>query len=380
MTFFIVGAGFWGITLAERISTIIKEHVCIIDKRNHIGGNCFSDFDKDSGIECHRYGSHIFHTSSSEVWKYITKFSEFTNYQHKVFTKYKDKVYSMPINLSTINDFYKKCFRPIEAEKFLQSEISRDYIQNPSNLEEKAISLIGRPLYNAFIKGYTSKQWECNPCDLPASIITRLPFRTSYNANYFNDRWQGVPRDGYNNLFKRMLDNPLITIHLNCDYEKIKSQLPSDCTVIYSGMPDLLFEYKYGELEWRSLRFEWETLPIHDFQGTSVMNYADQEVPYTRIHEFKHYHPERTIPFTTNKTVICREYAKTYKRGYEAYYPINNEKNNNIYKKYASEANKISNLIIGGRLGSYRYWDMDKAIENALNIFQTKLLPSKIII
>ena len=183
-----------------------------------------------------------------------------------------------------------------------------------------------------------------------------------------------MPKDGYFSIFKRMLDNPLITVKLNCEYESIKSQIPSDCMVIYTGMPDQLFQYKYGELEWRSLRFEWETLPLQDYQGTTVMNYADVEVPFTRLHEFKHYHPERKEPFALNRTVICREYSKTYKKGDEAYYPVNNARNNEMYAKYAEEAAKTPNLILGGRLGAYRYWDMDKAIADALKVFETKIL------
>ena len=355
----------------------MKQPVTIIDKRDHIGGNCHSSLDGETGIECHRYGSHIFHTSLPQVWEYINKFGEFTSYQHKVFITYQGKAYTMPINLSTINAFYDKNFRPAEAAAFLEAEIARDHIAEPKNLEEKAISLIGRPLYEAFIKGYTHKQWEHDPRELPASIISRLPFRTTYNANYFNDTWQGVPKDGYFSIFKRMLDNPLITVKLNCEYESIKSQIPADCTVIYTGMPDQLFQYKYGELEWRSLRFEWETLPVQDYQGTTVMNYADVEVPFTRLHEFKHYHPERKEPFALNKTVICREYSKTYKKGDEAYYPVNNTRNTEMYAKYAEEAAKTPNLIRGGRLGAYRYWDMDKAIADALHVFETRINPIK---
>jgi UDP-galactopyranose mutase len=373
MKYFIIGAGFWGATVAERIAVVLKEPVVVIDKRNHMGGNCYSSLAEDTGIECHRYGSHIFHTSLPEVWEYINQFGQFTSYQHKVFIKYQGRVFTMPINLSTINAFYGKNFDPGEAEAFLRAEIARDYISEPKNLEEKAISLIGRPLYEAFIKGYTHKQWEHDPKELPASIISRLPFRTNYNTNYFKDTWQGVPKEGYFNIFKQMLDNPLITVRLNTEYESIKDHIPTDATVIYTGMPDQLFNYKYGELEWRSLRFEWETLPVRDFQGTTVMNYADVEVPFTRLHEFKHYHPERTAAFELGSTVICREYSKTYKRGDEAYYPVNNARNNDLYARYAEEAAKTPNLILGGRLGAYHYWDMDKAIANALEIFKEKI-------
>lgn len=373
MKYYIVGAGLWGSVLAERIASELKEPVTVIEKRNHIGGNCHSFLDEATGIECHRYGSHIFHTSLREVWDYITQFSEFTSYHHAVLTMHNGNVYAMPINLFTINSFYQKNFSPAEAEEFLKNEIARSHIDAPANLEEKAVSLIGRPLYEAFIKNYTRKQWGRHPADLPAFIIKRLPFRTSYNIDYFNDTWQGVPKGGYFSLFKCLLDHHNITVRLNCDYTSIKNEIPADATVIYTGMPDALFGYKYGELEWRSLRFEWQTIAVQDFQGTAVMNYADLDVPYTRIHEYKHYHPERKRPFTLNKTIICREYSAAYTRGGEAYYPVNDERNNTLYARYAEEAKKIPGLILGGRLGAYRYWDMDKAIFNALQTFESRI-------
>lgn len=371
--YFIIGSGIWGSVLAERIASVIQQPVIIIDKRDHIGGNCYSSLDEKVGIECHRYGSHIFHTSLPQVWEYLSQFCEFTSYRHKVLITHGSKVYAMPINLFTINAFYGKNFTPTEAEAFLAAEIARDHIANPANLEEKAISLIGRPLYEAFIRNYTRKQWGREPKDLPAAIINRLPFRTCYNMDYFTDMWQGVPKDGYFNLFKNMLTHPNITVRLNCDYADIKREIPSDAIVIYTGMPDQLFDYKYGELEWRSLRFEWETVPTRDFQGTTVMNYADLDVPFTRIHEFKHYHPERIGPFGSEKTVICREYPATYHKGDEAYYPVNDERNNALYAMYAKEADKTPGLILGGRLGAYRYWDMDKAVADALLTFKAKL-------
>ncbi len=377
MQYIIVGAGFWGATIAERIASVMKQPVMVIDKRDHIGGNCHSSLDEETGIECHRYGSHIFHTSLPQVWEYINRFGKFTSYQHKVFITHEGKVYTMPINLSTINAFYGRNFRPAEAATFLEAEIARNFIEYPKNLEEKAISLIGRPLYEAFIRGYTHKQWEHDPRELPASIISRLPFRTNYDNSYFNDTWQGVPKDGYFNIFNKMLENPLIVLKLNCDYESIRSQLPSDCIVIYTGLPDRFFGYKFGKLEWRSLHFEWESLPVRDYQGTAVMNFADVDVPYTRVHEFKHYHPERAKTFALNMTVVCREYSQTYRQGCEAYYPVNNARNNELYAKYAEEAAQTPNLILGGRLGAYRYWDMDKAIADALNVFETKILPHR---
>lgn len=375
MKFFIIGAGIFGAVMAERIASVIGAEVIIIDKRDHICGNCYSSFDFETGIECHRYGSHIFHTSLPEVWEYLSKFCKFTSYRHKVLITHSGRVYSMPINLATINTFYGKNLTPAKAQDFLATEIARDYVADPANLEEKAISLIGRPLYEAFIRNYTRKQWDREPRELPVAIINRLPFRTCYNMDYFSDTWQGVPREGYFNLFKNMLTHPKITVRLNCDYEVIKNEISSDATVIYTGMPDELFDYKYGKLEWRSLRFEWETLDIRDFQGTAVMNYADLDVPYTRIHEFKHYHPERKGPFNLGKTVICREYPATYHKGDEAYYPVNDECNNRLYAQYAEEAAKIPRLILGGRLGAYRYLDMDKTVADALHVFRTRIRP-----
>ncbi len=378
MQYFIIGAGIWGAVVAERIASLLGEHVIVIDKREYIGGNCYSFIDDETGIECHRYGSHIFHTSIPEVWEYICKFCEFTPYRHKVLITHGGKIYAMPINLFTINAFYGKNFTPAEAEAFLAAEIARDLIEHPVNLEEKAISLIGRPLYEAFIKNYTRKQWEREPAELPAAIINRLPFRTCYNMDYFCDTWQGVPKDGYFNLFKNMLDHPNITVRLNCDYASIRTELPADATVIYTGMPDALFEYKYGELEWRSLRFEWETHDVRDFQGTTVMNYADMDAPWTRIHEFKHYHPERTTTYNLGKTVICREYSTTWSQGKEAYYPVNDDRNTALYARYAEEAAKNSGLILGGRLGAYRYWDMDKAVADALHVFEMRIRPTSV--
>ena len=378
MHYIIIGAGIWGAVIAERIASVLDAPVLIMDRRDHIGGNCHSSRDSETGIECHRYGSHIFHTSLPEVRDYLSRFCELTPYRHKVLIRHDGKVYAMPINLFTINDFYGRSFTPSEAEAFLAAEIARDGVSQPANLEEKAISLIGRPLYEAFIKNYTRKQWERDPRELPAAIINRIPFRTCYNMEYFNDDWQGVPREGYDGLFKKLLAHPNITVRLNCNYAAMRGSIPSDALILYSGMPDELFDYKYGMLDWRSLRFEWETLNTRDFQGTAVMNYADLDASFTRIHEFKHYHPEREAPFHLNKTVICREYPAAYQKGGEAYYPVNDERNNALYARYAEEAAKIPNLILGGRLGAYRYWDMDKAVDNALHVFTTQICPAHV--
>lgn len=365
----IVGAGFSGAVLAERIASVLRVPVTVIDRRDHVGGNAYSEVDPATGIECHKYGPHIFHTKNKRVWNYVQKFSPFSNYQHKVLTQYRNKIYQMPINLKTINDFYGVNLNPSEAEALISDEAAKDGIAAPSNLEEQAISLIGRPLYRAFIEGYTLKQWDCDPKHLPAAIVKRLPVRYNYNANYFNDPYQGIPLIGYGELFKRILNHPNITVHKNTDYFGIKDQIPDECLIIYTGMLDQMFGYKYGALQWRSLRFEWETLPVSDFQGNAVINYSELDRPYTRIHEFKHYHPERASIFSSKHTIICREYPQTYQSGMEAYYPINNSENDEKYQLYKKASEKSGNLLVTGRLGAYRYWDMDKAIENALLLF-----------
>ena len=374
MKFCIVGAGIFGSTLARLIAEGLHAEVLLLDAREHVGGNCASYRDEITGIECHRHGSHIFHTSNAEVWNFLNRFTTFTNYQHKVFTRHAGAVYAMPINLLTINHFYGRDFTPNEAAAFLEQEKARDAVAEPANLEEKAVSLIGRPLYDAFIRDYTRKQWGKEPTAIAADVITRLPVRMNYNNNYFNDTWQGLPREGYHALFVNLLDHPNITLRLATPFATVRGNLDKDCIIIYTGMLDALLEYKHGVLEWRSLRFEWETVPVQDYQGTSVMNYADRDVPYTRIHEFKHYHPERTKPFAYPASVICREYPHTFSRGDEAYYPVDNERNRLLYQRYLDEITASEpNLLVGGRLGAYRYWDMDKAVAHALDLFKTRL-------
>ncbi len=370
MKVFLVGAGLWSAVMAERIATVCQLPVTIFERRPYAGGNCHSYFDATSGIEVHTHGTHIFHTQKEHVWKYITQFSAFTPYRHRVFSVHDGQVYSMPINLGTINQFYKKNLTPAEAAIFLHNEIAQSFIAHPQNLEEKAISLIGRPLYEAFIKGYTQKQWECDPRTLPAYIINRLPVRLSYNTEYFNDYWQGMPKDGYGALFANILKNKNITVVYNTPFESIQHSLPKDALIFYTGHPDALFQYKYGTLEWRSLRFEQECVAMQDFQGTSVMNYADIDCTYTRIHEFKHLHPERTQAFMYEHSIICKEFSQNWQPGLEAYYPIHTEKNSEIYAQYAKEAEKNPQLFLGGRLGKYKYFDMDTCIDDALQMFE----------
>lgn len=366
--YIVVGAGFFGAVIAERIAAVLNERVLVVERRNHPGGNSYSFIDKDTGIECHKYGSHIFHTTDHEVWDYINRFDSFTSYQHKVFTIAQNRVYTMPFNLKLLNDFFGCNLSPWEAESFLMGK--RKKLNHPAeNFEEQALSLMGKELYETFFKGYTEKQWGKSVTELPSSILKRLPVRYNYNNNYFEMDLQGVPLHGYGRLFEKILDHPNIVLQLNTDYLDIRKQIPAHAYIIYTGALDRLFDFQFGQLEWRSLNFEWETREVQDFQGTTVINYADKEIPYTRIHEFKHYHPERKDIFLQNKTVICREYPVAWKPGMMAYYPVEDEKNKQLQQQYLQLVEQNNYLEVGGRLGNYRYWDMDMTIRHALNLF-----------
>lgn len=364
--FLIVGAGFYGSVLAERISSILNKKVIIIDKRNHIGGNCFSEIDKTTKIEYHKYGTHIFHTSSEIVWKYISNFFSLNSYRHQVLSLYKNKIYQLPINLETINSFFGKNFTPWQAENFLKKKTEKYKNNEYSNFEEKAFSQIGVELYNAFIKGYTRKQWGKDPKKLPSSIFNRLPLRFNYKEDYFlNCKYQGIPASGYTDIFKKLLSGKNIKF-----FKKTKFSLLNDYDIkyltIYTGPLDELFNYKLGKLEWRSLRFEKEILNIDDHQGTSVINFPEIKYPYTRIHEPKHLHPEREYP--KNKTLIIKELPVINHN--EPYYPINTNLNRTIHRKYKQLASEIRKFDFGGRLADYAYYDMDMTISAALIKFQ----------
>lgn len=364
--YLIVGSGFFGSVLAEKIASELGKKVIVLEKRPHIGGNCHSQKDPDTGIEYHTYGTHIFHTNSVKVYNYLTQFTEFNSYYHQVLTTYKDKVYQMPINLETINSFFGTNLKPYEVEEFLENERAKETYENPKNLEEKAVSLVGRSLYEAFIKGYTWKQWQKDPKELPASIINRLPVRTNYNESYFNNgRYQGIPLDGFTAIFQKMLKHKNIEVRTNVDYFDVKDQFEVAEKIIYSGPIDRYFSYQFGKLEWRSVRFEKEIAPHPDNLGTSVMNFADKEVPYTRIHEPRHLHPEREYP--EDKSVLFYEYSQENED--DPYYPINNDSNRELLAKYKELAEKEENVIFGGRLGSYAYYDMDQVIGQALSVF-----------
>ena len=364
--YMIVGSGFYGSVVARRIAEELKEKVLVIEKRNHIGGNSYAHIDEKTRIEVHDYGSHIFHTSDENVWNFLKRFTELNDYRHTVYSNYKNVVYSLPINLHTINQFFQKDLSPTEAEELINKEVEVVKIFYPKNLEEKAISLIGRSLYEAFIKGYTKKQWSKDPKDLVPEIITRLPVRFNYNNSYFNDKYQGIPKNGYEKMFQKILDHQNIELKLNTDFKNIRNDISSECKVIYTGPIDELCNYELGPLPWRSLRFELETKNVNDFQGTTVMNYADENIPFTRIHEFKHYHPDWE---NSDSTIICKEYSENYEVGKEPYYPVNNSESEELYKKYLNLAKqRFPNFVFGGRLGCYKYWDMDKAVLAALNL------------
>lgn len=370
--YLIVGTGFFGSVIAERIANDLNKHVLVIDRRDHIGGNCYSCEDRDTGIEYHIYGTHIFHTNDQEVWAYITQFTKFNGYHHQVLTKYRNKVYQMPINLETINSFYNQNFTPREAREFIAQEVKKKNIENPQNLEEKAVSVIGRPLYEAFIKGYTIKQWDKDPKELSASIINRLPIRFDYREDYFLDcRWQGIPIGGYTKIFERLLSSPNIELRLNCDYMDHKNEFNVKEKIIFTGRLDQFFDFKYGVLDWRSVDFRREVVDYEDYQGTSVMNYAELSVPYTRIHEPRHLHPERD--YQVSKTVIFYETSRMSKEN-DSYYPVNDDLNLDLKTKYIREAEKEENVIFGGRLGEYAYYDMDKTILSALKCYNEQIL------
>ena len=356
--YLVVGSGFYGAVIAERIKASGRS-VLVLEKRDHIGGNCYSYEYEGHDITVHKYGTHIFHTSNKTVWDYITGFGEFNRYQHRVLTTFRNRVYSMPINLGTINSFYNVNLNPTEVEAFIAGK--RENYLNPGNLEEKAISLIGWDLYEAFIKGYTAKQWACDPTMLPADIITRLPVRKSYNDCYFDDVYQGNPINGYTDLFLNMLKD--IPIERNADFLADREYWRKRCKrIIYTGPIDRYFDFIHGELAWRSVRFEVELVDVDDYQGTSVMNYADQEVPYTRIHEPRHLHPEKK--FQSTSTVIVREYS--IKDADEPFYPVNSARDKEIYQKYLRECANEDYIFFGGRLAEYRYYDMHNVIEKAL--------------
>jgi UDP-galactopyranose mutase len=373
----VVGSGFFGLTVAERVATQLDKRVLVLERRDHLGGNAYSEAEPQTGIEVHRYGAHLFHTSNTRVWTYANQFTDFTNYQHRVFTIYRGQVYPMPVNLAAISQFFGRYLTPTEARALI-AEQARE-IADPkaaTSHEEKGISLIGRPLYDAFFRGYTAKQWQTDPRELPASIVTRLPVRFDFNNRYFNDKYEGLPVDGYTAWLERMADHPNIGVRLSTDFFDMRNEVPAGFPVVYTGPLDRYFDYSEGWLGWRTLDFQSEVLPVGDFQGTSVMNYAEEEVSFTRIHEFRHFHPERNYP--TDKTVIVREYSRFASKEDEPYYPINTAEDRAKLERYRELARQEAverNVLFGGRLGTYQYLDMHMAIGSALSMFDNKIAP-----
>jgi UDP-galactopyranose mutase len=373
----VVGSGFFGLTIAERAATELDKRVLVLERRSHIGGNAYSEPEPETGIEIHRYGAHLFHTSNERVWEYVNRFTAFTGYQHRVFARYQGQVYAFPMNLALINQFFGRSFSPDEARALIRDQSSEIDTGSAQNLEEKAISLIGRPLYEAFVKGYTAKQWQTDPKELSAAIITRLPVRYTFDNRYFNDTYEGLPVDGYTAWLERMADHPNIEVRLDTDYFAVRDELPAGIPTVYTGPLDRYFGNAAGELGWRTLDFETEVLrDTGDFQGTSVMNYNDADVPFTRIHEFRHFHPERSYP--TDKTVIVREFSRFAEPGDEPYYPINTADDRAKlahYRELARKETATANVLFGGRLGTYKYLDMHMAIGSALTMFDNRLAP-----
>jgi UDP-galactopyranose mutase len=352
--FLIVGSGLFGSVFAHEATKAGKKCL-IIEKRNHIGGNCYTE--KIDNINIHKYGPHIFHTNDKKIWDWIQQFGEFNQYKHSPKVNYKGEIYSFPINLLTLNKLWGVTTPEEAIEKLEEVKIKCD---NPRNLEDWILSQVGNDIYETFIKGYTKKQWNKDPKELPSSIIKRLPIRTNYNDNYFFDKYQGIPIDGYTNLFKNMLKG--IDILENIDYfsEKDKWDSMAD-KVVFTGKIDEFFDYKFGELEYRSLTFVEERHETEDYQGCSIVNYTDLETPQTRITEHKHFDDAKS-----DVTWITKEYPKNYQNGDTPYYPINDDKNNELYRKYKEHADSTPNVIFGGRLSEYKYYDMHQIIASAL--------------
>ncbi len=377
MDLLVVGSGFFGLTIAERAANTGR-NVVVLERRPHLGGNAYSEIDPDTGIEVHTYGAHLFHTSNERVWNYANQFTSFTSYQHHVYTNHRGVVYPLPINLGTFNQFFNAAYSPDEARALIKQQASEFDPATARNLEEKGIALIGRPLYEAFIRDYTAKQWQTDPRELPAEIISRLPVRYTYDNRYFSDRWEGLPTDGYTAWLNRMVDNPRIEVRLGTDFfdssqpahkDAVAGQVP----VVYTGPLDRYFDYQAGKLSWRTLDFEREVVATGDFQGTSVMNYPDADIPFTRIHEFRHFHPERTDRYPADRSVIMREYSRFAAGDDEPYYPINTPADREILLQYRELVAQEQGVWFGGRLGTYQYLDMHMAIGSALNMWQTHL-------
>ena len=361
--YLVVGAGLYGAVFAYEAKK--KGKTClVIDKRDHIAGNIYCE--NVSGINVHKYGAHIFHTSDKKIWEYVNQFAEFNNYINSPVARYKNELYNLPFNMNTFSKMWNIA-TPQEAKDIIASQIADLNITEPKNLEEQALSLVGKDVYEKLIKGYTEKQWGRDCKDLPSFIIKRLPLRFIYDNNYFNDRYQGIPIGGYTKIVEKMLDG--IEVRLNTNYLDNREEFDAMADkIVYTGMIDQFYDYKLGVLEYRSVRFETEELPMENYQGNAVVNYTEREVPYTIIIEHKHFEFGKQPT-----TIISREYSSEWKKGDEPYYPVNNDKNNALYQQYKELADKEHKVIFGGRLGGYKYYDMDKVIAAALEMCEKEL-------
>ena len=363
--YLVVGAGLFGAVFAHEAALKGKK-VKVIEKRNHIAGNIYTR--EEEGIQVHQYGAHIFHTSDKEIWDYVNQFAEFNRYTNSPVANYKGEIYNLPFNMNTFNKLWG-VVTPAEAQAKIDEQRAVLNGKTPENLEEQAISLVGTDIYEKLIKDYTEKQWGKPTTELPAFIIRRLPVRLTYDNNYFNDTYQGIPIGGYTQIVEKMLDHENIDVETNVDFFTNKEQYMKDFPkIVFTGMIDEFFDYKLGELEYRSLRFENEILDMENYQGNAVVNYTDDETPYTRIIEHKHFEFGNQ-----EKTIITKEHSKTWEKGDEPYYPVNNDRNNHLYKSYKKLADEQGNVIFGGRLGHYRYYDMHQVIGAALQCVRNEL-------
>ena len=363
--YLVVGAGLFGAVFAHEAALKGKK-VKVIEKRNHIAGNIYTR--EEEGIQVHQYGAHIFHTSDKEIWDYVNQFAEFNRYTNSPVANYKGEIYNLPFNMNTFNKLWG-VVTPAEAQAKIDEQRAVLNGKTPENLEEQAISLVGTDIYEKLIKDYTEKQWGKPTTELPAFIIRRLPVRLTYDNNYFNDIYQGIPIGGYTQIVEKMLDHENIDVETNVDFFVNKEQYLKDFPkIVFTGMIDEFFDYKLGELEYRSLHFENETLDMENYQGNAVVNYTDAETPYTRIIEHKHFEFGNQA-----KTIITKEHSKTWEKGDEPYYPVNNDRNNHLYKSYKKLADEQGNVIFGGRLGHYRYYDMHQVIGAALQCVRNEL-------
>ncbi len=356
--YLIVGAGLFGAVFANEATKAGKKCL-VIDKRNHIGGNVYTE--NIDGINVHRYGAHIFHTSDKKIWDYVNELSEFNNYINSPIAIYEDELYNMPFNMNTFSKLWK-IKTPSEAKKIIEEQRDKYGVDKPTNLEEQALSLVGKDIYDKLIKGYTMKQWGRECSELPTFIIKRLPLRFTYNNNYFNDKYQGIPVGGYTKIIDKLLEGS--DVKINCNYFDKKEEYNKMAKkVVYTGMIDEFYNFKLGNLEYRTVKFENEKLDVENYQGNAVVNYTSKDVPYTRIIEHKHFEFGQQ-----DFTIISKEYSVEWQPGMEPYYPVNNGDNNELFEKYKKLADNEEKVIFGGRLGNYKYYDMDKVIEAALEL------------